>query len=92
MVRRWRATVNDAVPRSPRAEREGVATGSDRGESPLTRSLRLRPLPRKRARWNGRRRKRKGRDCSRPLLFLLRSPQFEARFGGEAGHDLISVS
>jgi hypothetical protein len=33
----------------------------------------------------------KGRDRSRPW-FLLRQPQFEARFGGEAGHDLISVS
>jgi hypothetical protein len=34
---------------------------------------------------------KKGRDCSRPS-FSLRSPQFEARLGGEAGHDLIKVS
>jgi hypothetical protein len=26
------------------------------------------------------------------LRFFVASPQFEARFGGEAGHDLISVS
>jgi hypothetical protein len=36
--------------------------------------------------------KEKGRDCSRPSLLSLRQPQFEARFGGLAGHDLIRVS
>jgi hypothetical protein len=35
---------------------------------------------------------KKGRDRSRPSLLLSRQSQFEARFGGEAGHDLIRVS
>ena len=45
--------------------------------------------------------KKKGRDRSRPYVGVDgrvkpghddRRPQFEARFGGLAGHDLISVS